>query len=411
MFFKKDFNLLLEQTLDKIESLHYQEQFLEFAPDFFSKNLPVSWVSIFVLDHEKTAFIEFLGEKYPSVHIDSLTPDSSLPLFLKESKRTVILKEEEISLIDSFKKSTSDLFEKLTVDIVIPMFSLETFFGFIVIEAEKNTYKEIQSLNAFFKIFSNMIYPLIENERIDIESDKNYYKIFRMDRLVTAGEIAATAAHEIKNPLAGISTYLRYLFELEDFNKNDVVNELNTLGQSVKRIGEIADSLSCFYRYTRKKIERFSLTELIESSLSAIRLKIYPGIHIKKKMDKTLFVITDFQQLKQVVINILLNAAEAIGKKKGEIVIQTYVTGRDQLPSREMYNISITDNGPGIPAEMSGSLFQPFRTTKEFGTGLGLYTCYGLMKSMGGTITIESPGIGTGVIISLPYSLDEDDDI
>ncbi|MDQ1353993.1 MAG: hypothetical protein QG657_4302, partial [Acidobacteriota bacterium] len=103
------------------------------------------------------------------------------------------------------------------------------------------------------------------------------------------------------------------------------------------------------------------------------------------------------------------NAVEAIGEKQGEIVIATYVTGRDQLPSKEMFNISIKDNGPGIEESFKEKLFQPFQTTREEGTGLGLYTCYGLMKSLGGSIVINSSQLGTEVLLSLPYSFEDDE--
>ncbi|HLP57626.1 MAG TPA: HAMP domain-containing sensor histidine kinase, partial [Candidatus Deferrimicrobium sp.] len=221
---------------------------------------------------------------------------------------------------------------------------------------------------------------------------------------------AASAAHEIKNPLAGISTFLKYFTELKNFQKDDIIDELKTMKDSVQRIDEIVKSLLSFSRFKKKEIRKTSLTHIIDSSLNSIALKIPTHIKIIKKMDETSVVETDAQQLLQVVVNILFNAIEAIGKKEGKIEITSYVSGRDQLPSKELFNISIKDNGPGIDDSFKEKLFQPFQTTREEGTGLGLYTCYGLMKSLGGSIIINSSELGTEVLLSLPYSLEEEEE-
>ncbi len=139
-------------------------------------------------------------------------------------------------------------------------------------------------------------------------------------------------------------------------------------------------------------------------------LKIPANITVTKKLDDDLDIESDSEQLRQVLVNVLFNAAEAIGTKAGEITIFTNVSGRDRLPSKEMFNIAVKDNGPGIPDDFKEKLFQPFQTTKEEGTGLGLYTCYGLMKSLGGGIKIKSTNKGTEVILSLPYSFDDDEE-
>jgi len=279
-----------------------------------------------------------------------------------------------------------------------------------LIEASNKTYKELEQIKLFFKIVANIFIPQLINERIQLESNRNYYKIYRMDRLAMVGELAASAAHEIKNPLAGISTFLKYFTELEDFKKADIIEELHIMKDSVHRIDDIVKSLLSFSKYQKKRVTIINLSETIEESLSSMALKIPPRILIIKKMDETLKLETDSQQLQQVLINILFNAVEAIEKKEGEITVATFISGRDQMPSKELINISIKDNGPGIDESFKPKLFQPFNSTKEEGTGLGLYTCYGLMKSLGGTINIHSDKRGTEVILALPYSFDEEEE-
>jgi signal transduction histidine kinase len=279
----------------------------------------------------------------------------------------------------------------------------------VVIEATHKTYRELESINHFFKIFSNILIPLIMEERSQIENSRNYYKIYRMDRLAMVGELAASAAHEIKNPLAGISTFLTYFSELEDFKKADMSEDLQVMKDSVQRIKEIVKSLLSFSRFKKKEIRKISLSTVIESSIHSIALKIPSNITVVNEMVEDFIIETDSQQLQQVLVNILFNAIEAIDREEGEIIIRTYISGRHQLPSQELFNISVKDNGPGIDESFKEKLFQPFQTTKEEGTGLGLYTCYGLMKSLGGSIRINSTkDKGTDVILSLPYSFDDE---
>lgn len=407
MIFKKESHNILERTIQAIEVLNYPDQFLDIAPDFFSEHLPVEQVFLFFYNQEQGRYIPYLGNKYKEVKLQPVMSDSHLAVYLKKAQKTIQLKIENPAVVELLKKSCPGLFEILVVDLVIPLLSLKQCYGFVVIQASNKTYKELESIEGYFRLLANMLIPLVVSGRIQIENNRNYYKIYRMDRLAMVGELAASAAHEIKNPLAGIYTYLNYFTELENFQKNDIIEEIDAMKQSILRVDEIIKSLLSFSRYTPRKVGQFTLTELIEASLVSIRLKIPPQIVILKEFEEDLVVNMDFQHLQQVVINVIFNAVEAIGRNPGEIVIHTYLSGGDKLPSQEMYHISIKDNGPGIDEEFKEKLFQPFQTTKEEGTGLGLYTCFGLMKSMGGTITINSSGRGTEAIISLPYSFDE----
>jgi len=407
--FKKNFSGLLDSTLKQIESLNYTEQFLELFADFFSKTLPLSGLNLFFLNDKQTEFRPYFNQETANPGLAPVTWEANLVIYLKNSPATLVLKNETEARVKFLHKTNPDLFEKLKIDAVIPLFSLKKLFGFVVIEANPNTFKELDNIREFFRVLGNILIPLVVSERNQIESDRNYYRIYRMDRLALVGELAASAAHEIKNPLAGISTFIKYFMELEDFKKQDIAEELVVMRQSVQRIDEIVKSLLSFSRYKKKEIKKTSLASVIDASLQSIVLKIPTHISLVKKIDEDLVVETDREQFQQVLVNIVFNAIEAIGKKPGEIVIHAYVSGRDRLPSKELFNISIKDNGPGIDESFKEKLFQPFQTTKEEGTGLGLFTCYGLMKSLGGDIKINSGSWGTEVTLSLPYSFEEEE--
>jgi signal transduction histidine kinase len=407
---KKDYTELLEKTLKTIETLNYSEQFLDLMPDFLAEHLPVRDVAAFVLDNSNTRFIPFMTDKRSQVSavIQPVDYDSNLVVYLKNVCKMVVLKDEKESRLRFLQKTDPEFFTTLPVDILVPLMSLKKLYGFVTLEANSKTYRYLETIEDFFYVFSNILMPMISGERSQVENNRNYYKIYRMDRLAMVGELAASAAHEIKNPLAGISTFLRYFTELKDFTKKDIIEELQVMKDSVQRIDEIVKSLLSFSRFKKKKITQVMLNHVIDASLHAMALKIPSNIDVTKNTDDSLMVETDCQQLQQVLINILFNAVEAVDKETGKITIRTFVSGRDQLPSKEMFNIAVIDNGPGIPKEFKEKLFQPFQTTKEEGTGLGLYTCYGLMKSLGGGVNIDSSKTGTQVTLSLPYIFDDE---
>jgi signal transduction histidine kinase len=407
---KNNYTKLVEKILDRLESLNYAEQFLDECPDFLSRNLPLSSLCLFFLNSKQDQFKPYFGKRQAALKLKPIDWNSHLILYLKNSPETLIIKDQKPATIKLLKKTNPDFFEQMKIDIIIPLYSTKKLYGFTAIEANRQTHKELNHIKPLFRILSNILIPLITCERSQIEGDRNYYRIYRMDRLALVGELAASAAHEIKNPLAGISTFLKYFTELENFNKADIIDELEVMKQSVFRIDEIVKSLLSFSRYKKKKIDKISLTQVIESSLNSVALKIPANIKISQKLDESLMVETDHDRLQQVLINILFNAVEAIDKKSGEIMIRTHTSGGDQLPSRELFHISVKDNGPGVKESFKEKLFQPFQTTKEEGTGLGLYTCYGLMKSLGGSIDLISSRTGTEVTLSLPYSHDDIDE-
>ena len=406
----KNYLSLLSQVIELINSLNYVEQILDLLPDFFQKHLPVVNSSLFFINNEKTEFIAYCGSHSQSKP-KPVNQSSHLVTNLKNLKKPIIMHKEKPAKLKILKKSDPDLFNRLQVDLVIPLISMAEVNGFLIFEATKKTFKELDQINMLVTLMSHILGPQIIHERSRIEDSRNYYRIYRMDRLALVGELAASAAHEIKNPLAGISTYITYFSEKDDLSRQDFLKELQIMKQSVQRIDYVIKSLLSFSKHQKKKNTKIVLPDLIENTIQSIILKIPKNIKVITKMNPPLVIQTDIQRLQQVLINILFNASDAIGKESGEISISTYISGRDQLPEKEMYNIAIKDTGPGIEESFKEKLFQPFQTTKEEGTGLGLYTCYGLMKSLGGDITINSSKKGTEVTLSLPYSFDEDEEL
>jgi len=228
-------------------------------------------------------------------------------------------------------------------------------------------------------------------------------RLFHADKLVTVGELAAGAAHEIRNPLAAIRSTVQYIKKDLPDDKQVLVDGII---EEVDRIDKIIKGLLSFSRTSELHIEVLDLHNVLEQTLSLLDSEL-KNRDIKVVREYRLLdpnIHGDGAQLKQVFLNVLLNSIQAM-EKGGRVVISTSVT-----PNRaDFVNILLSDTGPGIPASSLPRVFDPFYTTKENGTGIGLSISYGIVSRHGGEIEIrsasDSDDHGTNVVIDLPKSL------
>jgi signal transduction histidine kinase len=171
-----------------------------------------------------------------------------------------------------------------------------------------------------------------------------------------------------------------------------------------KRAKEIVQGLLSFARETKLRPGLTNVNELLEDVFGLVaNQSLFHNIKIKKLFSSNLpTIIADATQLKQVFLNIILNAAQAM-EGRGNLTVTT-------VQEKKQIKVKIQDTGPGIPPEIMDKLFSPFFTTKEKGTGLGLAISYGIIERHAGKIDIETKlGKGSTFIISLPVSADEDE--
>jgi PAS domain S-box-containing protein len=222
-------------------------------------------------------------------------------------------------------------------------------------------------------------------------------EIVRTQRLAALGEMAATVAHEVKNPLAAISGPLQIL--ADDLPPGDPHKELmkEVLAQ-VRRLDGTVQGLLAFAKPTTPRKQAIALRDFIDriARISGAH-QLGPGIRIRQESPADLAVSADPALIEQVLWNLFLNAAEAM-KGTGEIVVTCSSTGG-------MVDLSVADSGAGIPPDLLQKLFRPFVTTKTTGTGLGLSLCRKIIEAHRGTIDISStPGRGTTVHVRLPQN-------
>ena len=253
-------------------------------------------------------------------------------------------------------------------------------------------------VGSLMKSFNSMVVNL-EKAKQELQHC-HYQQMERADRLASVGEMATGLAHEIKNPLAGISGAISVL--ADDFPEADPRKEIvRQVLEQIKRLDKTATDLLFFGRPGKPAFAFTDINVLVKNTLFFVSQ--HPearNIHYHKELTRDLPAIwVDEKQIQQVLLNIIINAVQAMSGG-GTLTIQTELrTDR----GKSWVRVLITDSGKGIAPEELDRIFVPFHTTKTQGTGLGLPICRQLMEQHQGTIGVESRmGEGTTFIIELP---------
>jgi signal transduction histidine kinase len=231
-------------------------------------------------------------------------------------------------------------------------------------------------------------------------------QLVRAEKLAAIGQLAASIAHEVGNPLQAIQGFLSLFLEQ---CPPDVPNErfLKLAEEEIERIVQVLARLRDLYRPRADVFTEVDLNELVNSVLLLTGKQLERGrIRVLRELEPQLPTIQGVaDQLKQVLLNLVLNAAEAMFDG-GLLHVQTYV-GEDHVQGRSTV-ITVTDTGFGIPPEQLPRIFDGLHTTKERGMGLGLYTSKAIVERHAGRISVQSkPGEGTTFTIMLPIVREE----
>ena len=255
-------------------------------------------------------------------------------------------------------------------------------------------------------IFNDLREKLAQEEKIK----EVQLRAARAEKMASLGQLAAGVAHEINNPLTGILLYGGLL--LEDL-RNDATKyqEMKSIIEDANQCRNIVKSLLAYSRQTSAKQETIDLNELVEQSLSLIRdQSLFINIEVVKELsDEKMLIKVDRSQLNQVIINLVINAIDAM-ERKGALTLKTYCDkgkkrGVGKSGAAGFAYLEVSDTGCGISAENLPRIFDPFFTTKDLGkgTGLGLSTVYGIIQENGGNIWVkETSPAGTTFIVELP---------
>jgi PAS domain S-box-containing protein len=234
-----------------------------------------------------------------------------------------------------------------------------------------------------------------------LESEKR-----RAERLAAFGTLVSGIAHEIKNPLVAIRTFAELLPDRfsetdfrEDFSKV-VITEIDRIDRLVSRLRGLAVP-------SVQHVATIDIREPVNETLALLRGQLEQtrtGLH-REFLDSKLLVSVDPSQLKQLFLNLFLNAIEAMGVG-GQLTVRVR---RRQVDNGTWIAAEVLDSGPGIDESIRAHIFDPFFTTKPRGSGLGLAICRGIMDAHRGTIRAENnpEGVGTTIVVEFPAVSEE----
>lgn len=230
-------------------------------------------------------------------------------------------------------------------------------------------------------------------------------QLVQSEKMSAFGQLSAGIAHEVKNPLAGILGYVQLsMRKLE--KETPLHNNLLIIEKETKRCRLIIDNLMKFARQEKVAHMPTDVNVVVEEAAAIVDHQL--GVHqvkLRKEFSPALPpILGNGNHIEQVLINLMINAQQAMDGKPGIIELRT------ALADSGTVEISVKDDGPGIPKQIQAKIFEPFFTTKAAGkgTGLGLSVSYGIIKDHKGDIRVESePGEGTMFVITLPVASGE----
>jgi signal transduction histidine kinase len=256
-----------------------------------------------------------------------------------------------------------------------------------------------------------------ERAALVIENSKLYQQMKERDRLAALGEMAAGLAHEIRNPLAAIQGAIQLLqppaagaARPEPREGGDGNAEfLGIIADEVKRLNSVVTQFLDYSRPARPSLAPGDVNDILQRTATLLHPDVPPAVKVTLDLAPTLpRVSCDPEQLRQVFLNLALNAVQAM-PHGGELQITTRLARdevalwRDTPRRNDLVEVRFADTGPGIPEEARDHVFVPFYTTKEKGTGLGLAICQRIVKTHGGTIRVlGAPRGGAEFVIALP---------
>jgi signal transduction histidine kinase len=300
--------------------------------------------------------------------------------------------EAEQKLMQARKMRLAGLFNGANMMVIISLaMVLATLFYSLITYSRENKAREMADKKA-----SEYKTGLESNQNELKEKNIELKELKDMEKFTSTGRIARTIAHEVRNPLTNILLATEQLREME--NKNDETPVLlELINRNAARINQLVSDLLNATRFTHLDFTKADINQLLEETLEMAkdRIELSQVTVEKNYSDDLCEIFVDKEKIKLALLNIIVNAVEAMEKEKGVLQLKTRKEGNKCI-------IEITDNGKGMDEEQLQKLFEPYFTSKPKGNGLGLTNTQNIILNHNGKISVYSkPGKGAMFLIAL----------
>lgn len=335
---------------------------------------------------------------YPEEKMSKISLEKSHPLvsWLEKKKEILVTEELEKEKLDELTlKKIREKLKDLNASVCVPVIEREAISSIIVLGNK-------MSQDIFNKGDLELLSTISYQMSIAIENSKLFEEMQRNERLALVGSMAASLAHEIKNPLTAIKAFIQMVpdkYKEASFRKK--FDEI--VPNEVERLVNLSEDLLKLSKPSKPNFENINVNDILERVGLILENQLKKrNIKLVKKLSSIPFILADEHQLMQVFLNIGLNAISAIGKNGILEIASNSDHGR-------YVEIQFVDNGVGILDKDIKRIFEPFFSTRKEGTGLGLATCQRTIEAHGGLIKVKSKtGQGSTFTIQLPLRSKEE---
>lgn len=387
----------------EIATISDADELLQMVVDKIVEHMKVPQAMVLMQDDLTTDFVPRARASLQGANgeVGVLAENTEVIRWLRRHRRSLV--EEEVQFRETVSRAgrIAEELEKIGASLCVPMVLDGQLVGTLAIENKI-------SGDMFVDQDIRLLESLCSEVALAVKYRKFEQQMMQASKLASLGTLAAGIAHEIRNPLSSIKTFVQLLPTRP--NDPEFQAEFSKLVSSdVDRISKIVENVLSFARSSSITVTEQRIEDVIEDSLHLVHSKLKnKNIEVTKQYQNLPMVKVDKDQMAQVFVNILLNAIEALPNRGGVIRV-TGSTALLESPKDTRRRktphviVEIADNGPGIPENIKGRLFDPFFTTKAQGTGLGLSITHQIVETHGGFITIKSSeGQGATFSINLP---------
>ncbi len=374
-----------------------QKKILTDLCEVLSDTLQTEFVTAYLLQSATNTYVELQGQAQPL--------GTGTAVITELAKRQGPVVREELMLEEHNAEALilATMLTEWKADVCAPIMTQDRLVSFLLVGQKRNrdafSTEDIRLLSTL----GAEVAVALENARLYEELRSSQVMLARTDRLAAVGTLAAGIAHEIRNPLVTVQTFVQLLPEQID-DPEFRTTFLDLTNSELARVSTLINDLLSFSRPSPATLDEASINELGEQIVRLLAGQAKKsGVTLSAQLTlENPTCVVDRGQMKQVFMNLVMNALQAT-PAGGSVTLSTHLLhGGD---GKDYCVIEVQDTGSGISAENKEQIFDPFFTTKDTGVGLGLFITHQIIREHGGSITVESEvGKGTRFVIHLPIA-------